>query len=298
MNIEIANRLAELRKKSGLSQEQLAERLGLTRQAVSKWERAEASPDTDNLICLAKLYNVSLDDLLNTEQSVDDIIEDKRLEQEGKEQEKQEEQAKEEAEPEEETTQTKRKDHIHIDSSGIHIQSEDGEEVHLGSGGIHIHEGPDKDGLVRRPNEAEKRRRKILGIVEGAVCGSLVFICTVLYITLGCLYDGVWPYPLVWPIGWVIYFSIPIVGGIFSFLKHWKLSDLTPIFVFGSVIAFLIMGMGYGWWHPGWIVFLSIPIWGIIADTIDKATHDFRHRNDVYLTVDEAVDEKVDPEDD
>ena len=66
MNIETANRLYELRKKNGLSQEELADKLGISRQAVSKWERAEASPDTDNLICLAKLYNVSLDDLLKT----------------------------------------------------------------------------------------------------------------------------------------------------------------------------------------------------------------------------------------
>ena len=61
MNIEIANRLQTLRKEKGYSQEQLALELGISRQAVSKWERAESSPDTDNLICLAKLYNVSLD---------------------------------------------------------------------------------------------------------------------------------------------------------------------------------------------------------------------------------------------
>src|SRR5574344_1748334 len=63
MNIEIANRLVDLRKKSGLSQEELANKLGLSRQAVSKWERAEASPDTENLIALAKIYNISLDKL-------------------------------------------------------------------------------------------------------------------------------------------------------------------------------------------------------------------------------------------
>lgn len=44
MNVEIAQRLAELRREKGYSQEELAERLGLSRQAVSKWERAESSP--------------------------------------------------------------------------------------------------------------------------------------------------------------------------------------------------------------------------------------------------------------
>lgn len=64
MNIEIANRLQKLRKEKGYSQEQLADLLGISRQAISKWERAEASPDTDNLIELAKLYSVSIDYLV------------------------------------------------------------------------------------------------------------------------------------------------------------------------------------------------------------------------------------------
>ena len=76
MTIEIANRLVKLRKEKGLSQEELADKLGLSRQAVSKWERAEASPDTDNLICLAKLYGVSLDDLLNTDDTIETIVEE------------------------------------------------------------------------------------------------------------------------------------------------------------------------------------------------------------------------------
>lgn len=64
MNLTIANRLVELRQSLGLSQEALAASLGVSRQAVSKWERAEASPDTDNLIALANLYDISLDALL------------------------------------------------------------------------------------------------------------------------------------------------------------------------------------------------------------------------------------------
>lgn len=64
MNVEIAQRLAELRRAKGYSQEALARELGLSRQAISKWERAESSPDTDNLIALARLYGMSLDELL------------------------------------------------------------------------------------------------------------------------------------------------------------------------------------------------------------------------------------------
>ena len=75
MNVEIAQRLAARRKQAGLSQEALAERLGVSRQAVSKWERSESSPDTDNLIALAQLYGLSLDDLLYVDDEIrDDVI--------------------------------------------------------------------------------------------------------------------------------------------------------------------------------------------------------------------------------
>ncbi len=80
MNLEIANRLQKLRKEKGYSQEQLAAELGISRQAVSKWERAESSPDTDNLICLAKLYGVSLDELLSTDETVEEIVNNKQVE--------------------------------------------------------------------------------------------------------------------------------------------------------------------------------------------------------------------------
>lgn len=67
MNFQMADRLIELRKKHGYSQEDLADMLGISRQAISKWERAESSPDTENLIALSKLYKVTLDELVNGE---------------------------------------------------------------------------------------------------------------------------------------------------------------------------------------------------------------------------------------
>lgn len=73
MNIEIANRLQQMRKKNNLSQEELAAKMGVTRQAVSKWERAESAPDMENLILLAKLYGVTIDELLNTAASPESV---------------------------------------------------------------------------------------------------------------------------------------------------------------------------------------------------------------------------------
>ena len=71
--MKFCDKLSKLRKNNNMSQEQLADKLGVSRQAVSKWERAEASPDTDNLICLAKIYGISLDELLADDESIDDI---------------------------------------------------------------------------------------------------------------------------------------------------------------------------------------------------------------------------------
>ena len=75
-NAEIlGNKLFELRKKLGLSQEELAEKLNVSRQAISKWERGESLPDTDNLITISKLYDVSLDELVGNINSVENQIE-------------------------------------------------------------------------------------------------------------------------------------------------------------------------------------------------------------------------------
>lgn len=67
MDLMTASRLQQFRKMNGYSQEVLAEKLGISRQSISKWERGEASPEIDNLMALAKIYDVTIDELLDTE---------------------------------------------------------------------------------------------------------------------------------------------------------------------------------------------------------------------------------------
>ena len=66
--MEFQQRLYDLRKKAGLSQEGLADLLGVTRQAVQKWEAGTSRPDMDNLAALARYFNVTLDYLVTGEE--------------------------------------------------------------------------------------------------------------------------------------------------------------------------------------------------------------------------------------
>ena len=67
------DRLFQLRKKEGLTQAELAEKLNISRQAISKWEMGSANPDTENLLLLSKIFSVSIDYLINdtVEQDLD-----------------------------------------------------------------------------------------------------------------------------------------------------------------------------------------------------------------------------------
>ena len=65
--MELKERLADLRRERELSQEELAREIGVTRQAVSKWERGVIAPSTTNLIALGELYGVHLDELVHGE---------------------------------------------------------------------------------------------------------------------------------------------------------------------------------------------------------------------------------------
>ena len=62
--MEFNNKLYELRKQKGFSQEELANRLNVSRQTVSKWEVGESTPDMEKLVAISDLFEVSLDELV------------------------------------------------------------------------------------------------------------------------------------------------------------------------------------------------------------------------------------------
>lgn len=63
----LADKIIDLRKKSGLSQEELAEKMGVSRQSVSKWESAQSIPDLNKILVLSEIFGVSTDYLLKDE---------------------------------------------------------------------------------------------------------------------------------------------------------------------------------------------------------------------------------------
>lgn len=58
-------KLIELRKKEGLSQEELGYKLNVTRQTVSKWELGQTTPEMEKLVEISRLFNISVDELIN-----------------------------------------------------------------------------------------------------------------------------------------------------------------------------------------------------------------------------------------
>lgn len=259
MTIEIADRLIKLRKKNNLSQEELADKLGISRQAVSKWERAEASPDTDNLICLAKLYNISLDELLNTDLDAETIVK---------------EQVKEEKEEEKENKTAAEEEKK---NEGMHIKDDEGNEIHISPGHIKIEsddgDNVDIDGLNIKISDAdgcvvEKARHKdrftlTLEIIESA----LFVLMIILYILLGVFLD-------MWVNGWVFIFVPEIICSIPRAIKKRNANKFNMTFLSCFAFFFVCMiypGMEAALWHPMWVVFLAIPAYHAIIGAINKS---------------------------
>lgn len=287
MTIETANRLYELRKKHNLSQEELAEKLGVSRQAVSKWERSEASPDTDNLIALAKIYDLSLDELIygekednkddnkdgkdNKEASDDKVKEDDELciniEDDG--------------------------DKVKIGPKGILVEDKNGETVKIGWTGLSIEKttsnndddnDDDEDDDADDENEENSEgsgKKKIYVSGDGKVKIKIdtdtsklkkpkfwlevpyPIICVILYLLFG-IYDICGG----WGGFWIIFVTIPVYYSLVEAIYNKRMSEFAyPVFV---TCVFLYLGMYHNLWHPAWLVYLTIPVFYPIASIIDS----------------------------
>ena len=288
MDLAMAQRLVDRRKAAGLSQEALAAQLGVSRQAVSKWERSESSPDTDNLIALAALYGVSLDELLYGKAVDDaDCSEDSDAGAE----------ASDEAEEDEGSADnTSRSDkplvdislahgihvidpdkgeEVHVGWNGIHVTNDrKGEEVHVGPGGVHVDTLEDDghsvhtnaDGTVTIDGETFSSWKEAHDKLDhhgkhfhtklGRAWNKFPFpaIVALAYLALGIAYGT-------WGMGLFLVFLIPVYYAIGDFIDRRRLSKLIgSVYPAAAIAWFLYMWLCLGQPHPAWIILITIPV--------------------------------------
>ena len=288
MDLAMAQRLVDRRKAAGLSQEALAAQLGVSRQAVSKWECSESSPDTDNLIALAALYGVSLDELLYGEAADDaDYSEDSDAGAE----------ASDEAEEDEDSADnTSRSDkplvdislahgihvidpdkgeEVHVGWNGIHVTNDrKGEEVHVGPGGVHVDTLEDDghsvhtnaDGTVTIDGETFSSWKEAHDKLDhhgkhfhtklGRAWNKFPFpaIVALAYLALGIAYGT-------WGMGLFLVFLIPVYYAIGDFIDRRHLSKLVDaVYPAATIGWFLYMWLCLGQPHPAWVILITIPV--------------------------------------
>lgn len=286
MDLAMAQRLVDRRKAAGLSQEALAAQLGVSRQAVSKWERSESSPDTDNLIALAALYGVSLDELLYGEEASDaDGSEDGSTEtvDEAKEAEDSAEHADCGDKPLVNISLARgihvidpnKGEEVHVGWNGIHVTNErKGEEVHVGPDGVHVDtledDGhsvhTDDDGTVtidgetfsswKEAHDKLDHHGKHFHTKVGRTWNKFPFpaLVALAYLVLGIVYGT-------WAAGLFLVFLIPVYYAFGDFIDQRHLSKLIDVVYSVSAEAwFLYMWLCLEQPHPAWVILITIPV--------------------------------------
>ncbi len=286
MDLAMAQRLVDRRKAAGLSQEALAAQLGVSRQAVSKWERSESSPDTDNLIALAALYGVSLDELLYGEAASDaDGSEDGSTEtvDEAKEAEDSAEHADCGDKPLVDISLARgihvidpnKGEEVHVGWNGIHVTNErKGEEVHVGPNGVHVDTLEDDghsmhtndDGTVtidgetfsswKEAHDKLDHHGKHFHTKVGRAWNKFPFpaLVTLAYLVLGIVYGT-------WATGLFLVFLIPVYYALGDFIDQRHLSKLIDVVYSVTAEAwFLYMWLCLEQPHPAWVILITIPV--------------------------------------
>ncbi len=259
MNIEIANRLYAFRKKHHLSQEELAEKIGVSRQAVSKWERAEASPDTDNLILLAKVYGVTLDELLMGTEKADRDNSESNTE----------------------------KVHISL-QDGIHVESKDGEKVHISWDGISVSDKNGGDTIGIEDGHIFKNGEDLGTRWEKFKKENIWYLFPYpILATIGFL---LWGFLGGWHISWILFLTVPLYYSLVEAIYKRKPQQFAyPVLV---TVVYLWVGIQRGLWHPTWILFVTIPIYYGFCDMVKKGRRKDRPSVDIQMDDNNGVDDE------
>ena len=303
MDLAMAQRLVDRRKAAGLSQEALAAQLGVSRQAVSKWERSESSPDTDNLIALAALYGVSLDELLYGEAADDaDDPEDGDTGADASDEAEDVEASAEHAERGDKplvdislahgihVIDPDKGEEVHVGWNGIHVTNDrKGEEVHVGPGGVHVDTLEDDghsvhtnaDGTVTIDGETFSSWKEAHDKLDhhgkhfhtklGRAWNKFPFpaLVALAYLALGIVYGT-------WGMGLFLVFLIPIYYAIGDFIDRRRLSKLIgSVYPAAAIAWFLYMWLCLGQPHPAWVILITIPVVGALMHWCRKQ---WKHR--------------------
>lgn len=296
MDLAMAQRLVDRRKAAGLSQEALAAQLGVSRQAVSKWERSESSPDTDNLIALAALYGVSLDELLYGEAAGDSDAEASDETEEAK---NSTDKACHDDKPLVDISlahgihviDPNKGEEVHVGWNGIHVTNErKGEEVHVGPGGVHVDTLEDDghsvhtnaDGTVTIDGETFSSWKEAHDKLDhhgkhfhtklGRAWNKFPFpaLVALAYLALGIAYGT-------WDMGLFLVFLIPVYYAIGDFIDRRRLSKLIgSVYPAAAIAWFLYMWLCLGQPHPAWVILITIPVVGALMHWCRKQ---WKHRN-------------------
>lgn len=285
MNIETANRLLQYRKKHSLSQEELAAKIGVSRQAVSKWERAEASPDTDNLILLAQIYGVTLDELLTGKSEEEEKTDDKASA-ENDDDGSASQNDGDEPNNTDNTYDSKSGDRVYFDN-GLHVDAKNGDRVHVGWNGVHVNASDgtrvsvDKNGVF----VDEKGERKAYTDEHGHIfydddcCGKKHSHKKSLWYSF--------PYPIIalciflawgfsgflggFAYSWLAFLTIPIYYTIVDAIIKRKPNHFAyPVLAVILFFAWGFWGGAIGGFAVSWIVFLTIPLYYFICNAIKQ----------------------------
>lgn len=259
MDLFTAKKLTALRKYHSLSQEALAEKAGVSRQAVSKWERCEASPDTDNLFTLARIYGVSADDILG-DKSADELIKELEDRKNGK-----------KADITAETVDTKGfATEVVIEKTAVSdtfTAASDEKNIYFSQ-----YQTSNIMTAEKEPPEEEEKKKKRGGklkirksvklpplypsLAKNLLRFPYIVLAALIFVALGFMKN-------LWHPAWLIFLTVPayyLTSFAFFAPTKKKILKRIPVYYF-AVVLFISLGILFNLWAYAWFIFLLIPIY-------------------------------------